>query len=61
VAWRALLEVGEVGGGQALQCHPGQRALGEAAADALAEHHGDVLVRQVRAPGHLLGEFLRAG
>jgi NAD(P)-dependent dehydrogenase (short-subunit alcohol dehydrogenase family) len=31
----SLLEVGEVGGGQALQCHPGQRALGEAAADAL--------------------------
>src|SRR5690349_8990633 len=35
-----LLKVGEVGGGQALQCHAGQRALSEAAADALAEHHG---------------------
>lgn len=56
----ALRKVGEVGGSQALHRHSGQCAPGEAAAYALAEHDGGVLVGQVRALGDPLADLLRA-
>jgi len=55
-----MREVGEVGGGR-LSRASGHAALGQAAGDALRKDHGDVLLRQVRALGHLIGSSCGLG
>src|SRR5579862_8279750 len=56
-----LSGVGQVRRGESFECHADSHAIGEPAADPLAEDERDVAVGELGPRGHPLRQFLGAG